>query len=45
MGTLIKEVKAWEKRRNASQKGIDWRFSTKDARIKLKSLYPKLNCD
>jgi hypothetical protein len=41
MGTLIKEVKAWEKRRNASQKGIDWRFSTKDARIKLKSLYPQ----
>jgi hypothetical protein len=43
--TLVKETKTWERQRNASQKGIDWRFSTKDARIKLKSLYPILNCD
>lgn len=45
MKTLSQETKAWETRRNFSQKGIDWQFSTKDARIKLKSLYPKLNCD
>ncbi len=42
---LREETKAWTKKRNASQKGVEWRFSTKDARIKLKSLYPKLNCD
>lgn len=39
--TLSKEVKAWEHNRNSSQKGVEWRFSTKDARIRLKSLYPK----
>lgn len=43
--TLNRETKAWENERNNSQKGVDWRFSTKDARIKLKSIYPKLNCD
>jgi hypothetical protein len=42
---LSKETKAWARDRNKSQKGVEWRFSTKDARIKLKSLYPKLNCD
>ncbi len=45
MATLEKETKAWAKKRNNSQKGVEWRFSTKDARIKLKSLYPKLKCD
>jgi len=43
--TLTKETKAWERNRNNSQKGVEWRFTTKDARIKLKSVYPKLNCD
>ena len=38
--TLCREVKAWEKRRNDQQKGVDWQFTTKDARIKLKRLYP-----
>lgn len=45
LALLQKETKAWERDRNKIQKGVDWRFSTKDARIKLKSLYPKLNCD
>ncbi len=45
LGTLSKETKAWEKKRNSTQKGINWRFSTNDARIKLKFLYPKINCD
>ena len=26
--------------RNQKQKGVDWQFTTKDARIKLKRLYP-----
>ena len=40
--TLRKETKAWECRRNQKQKGVDWQFTTKDARIKLKRLYPQI---
>jgi hypothetical protein len=40
--TMRKETKAWEKRRNGLQKGVDWRFTTNDARIRLKRLYPKI---
>lgn len=43
--TLTKETNAWTTKRNKSQTGVDWRFTTKDARFKLKSLYPKFNCD
>lgn len=38
--TLKKECKAWETKRNSNQKGVDWQFTTEDARIKLKRLYP-----
>jgi len=38
--TLRHEVTAWEKARNAKSSSIDWRFTTDDARIKLKKLYP-----
>jgi hypothetical protein len=38
--TLNTELAAWHTRRNQSQKGVDWQFTTKDARIKLKRLYP-----
>lgn len=37
---LEKQVQAWAKNRNHNQKGVDWQFSTADARIKLKNLYP-----
>ena len=37
------EVAAWEERRNQTQTGVDWRFTTDDARIKLKRLYPIVN--
>ncbi len=37
---LRREVSAWEKSRNAKKETIDWRFTTEDARIKLKRLYP-----
>lgn len=37
---LEKLVKAWAEARNNAQKGVDWQFKTKDARIKLKKLYP-----
>lgn len=38
--TLKAEVAAWEERRNATATRIDWRFTTADARIKLRHLYP-----
>ncbi len=38
--TLSREVAAWEAERNAMQATVDWRFTTEDARIKLKHLYP-----
>jgi hypothetical protein len=38
--TLRQEVASWEAARNAAGSTIDWRFTTDDARIKLKHLYP-----
>ncbi len=38
--TLASEVAAWVATRNARVRRIDWRFTTADARIKLKRLYP-----
>lgn len=37
---LRREVKAWQKERNRLGRSVDWRFSTEDARTKLRSLYP-----
>ena len=39
---LSSEVTAWEVERNASIVKVLWRFTTADARIKLKSLYPRI---
>ena len=39
---MSKEVAAWELDRNNRAANIDWRFTTEDARIKLKRIYPKL---
>lgn len=36
------EVAAWNHDRNNRQSAVDWQFTTKDARIKLKRLYPNL---
>ena len=38
--TLATEVSAWERDRNNVKVQIDWQFTTEDARIKLKRLYP-----
>ena len=38
--TLEQEVAAWVAARNGTAVRIDWRFTTADARIKLKRLYP-----
>jgi len=40
---LINEVTAWEIRRNQRAAFTNWRFTTQDARIKLKHLYPSLD--
>lgn len=40
--TLRREAKAWADRRNTSGAIVDWQFTTNDARIKLKRLYPQL---
>ena len=40
--TLRQEAAAWEVARNAEEVTIDWRFTTEDARIKLKHLYPSI---
>jgi len=40
--TLIREVKAWQDQRNAEVVKVHWQFTTADARIKLRSLYPKI---
>jgi len=39
---LRQEAKAWYGRRNVSEKSVDWQFTTEDARIKLKKLYPQI---
>ena len=39
--TFRQETKAWEHERNAKQTGVDWQFTTEDARIRLKRLYPQ----
>lgn len=38
---LSMELREWESSRNKNQKGVDWQFTTDDARIKLKRLYPQ----
>ena len=38
--TLRSEAEAWQKHRNQNAGRVDWRFTTQDARIKLKRLYP-----
>ena len=43
METLTREIEAWQTRRNKNTQPADWRFTTEDARIKLKHLYPNLN--
>ena len=40
--TLKKEISAWQEKRNAIARPMEWRFTTEDARVKLKKLYPTL---
>lgn len=41
--TLCLEVDAWETERNTKATKVNWRFTTEDARIKLKRLYPSFD--
>lgn len=43
--TLSGEVEKWCEDRNSRPRKIDWQFRNKDARIKLKSLYPKVEVE
>lgn len=40
--TLCRETSAWAAKRNENQIGVDWQFTSKNARIKLKRLYPQI---
>jgi hypothetical protein len=41
--TVAQEATAWENERNTAAMTVDWRFTTADARIKLKRLYPSIS--
>lgn len=43
METMKKEVKAWQEDRNNKEDKINWQFTTNDARIKLRKLYPTIS--
>jgi hypothetical protein len=43
METLRRECAAWETERNVQKASVDWRFTTIDARNKLKRLYPHIS--
>ena len=40
--TLKLEIAAWSEERNQKSNSVNWRFTTEDARIKLKRLYPSI---
>jgi hypothetical protein len=41
--TLKQEVAAWQSHRNKRHAKADWQFTTENARVKLKRLYPSLS--
>lgn len=41
--TLVQEIRSWEEQRNEIKATVDWQFTTNDARIKLKKLYPSID--
>ena len=42
LATLKRQTHEWMRQRNQNGATVDWRFTTDDARIKLKRLYPSL---
>ncbi|MEU3343304.1 hypothetical protein ABZ758_51900, partial [Streptomyces sp. NPDC006668] len=41
LDTLNTELSAWQNATNTDQRQVDWQFTTHDARIKLRHLYPR----
>lgn len=41
---LCQQVESWYSQRNSRQTKVNWQFTTKDARVKLKRLYPSILC-
>ena len=39
---MRREIAAWEQKRNQANATVDWQFTTGDARVKLKRLYPEI---
>jgi hypothetical protein len=39
---VVKEARAWQKSRNNKNAKVNWQFTTEDARIKLRRLYPTI---
>lgn len=39
---LEQQVQSWYSQRNSKQAKVEWQFTTKDARVKLKRLYPSI---
>ena len=42
--TMKQETRAWVQERNQQQATVNWRFTSSDARVKLRRLYPQLTC-
>jgi len=42
--TLRQQIQAWAKKTNDKQRGVNWEFSIDQARVKLKSIYPEIEC-
>jgi len=42
LDTLNRELHAWQDATNTDQRVVDWQFTTKDARVKLRHLYPTI---
>ena len=43
MEKIKEEVNAWENHRNNKASSINWLFTTKESRVKLKRLYPSIH--
>jgi hypothetical protein len=41
--TIKEEINAWQNHRNNKKSKIDWQFTNKKARIKLRRLYPSIH--
>ncbi len=40
---MTQRTTSWQKQRNAAEATVDWQFTTEEARVKLRRLYPKID--